>query len=329
LSADFHNLFIDTCVAAVSRTTLDVSSDELLGKQKGRKFSLVTGIESVSRFSSDIFFSDAAEKVGQVALVASEIAPSDLQLLIVCTQSADFSVPAIGAKIHKALELGQECNVVDINQGCNALPNLIAIAGSMMQSHKLENALILAGDLSSRHAAGADGTQPAIFGDAVSGIVMKRGPGSIFCQNKFFSTGYEEIFLRQSNSAGRYPGATAPLQLNGEAVYNFAVEAAEDIIRDTLRRKDLDIDDLSFVSLHQANKAINDAIKRKLSIPDNKLLSSLRRFGNTSSASIGLNIACNNVPIGLGLLCGFGVGLSCGAVLADLKNKIKTKLIEI
>lgn len=330
MDAIFNDVVVDTIVGVVSKATVPVASDSILGAAKGKRFSMVTGIESISRFSQEIYFSDAATVAGQCALETSGVYASGLGILLVCTQSADFSVPAVGSKIHKSLGLSKSCNVIDINQGCNAVPNLLMVASSLMRAGGVSSAMILVGDLSSRHVAEAPGAQRALFGDSVCGMVLKRGPGELGCKIEFYSDGFESILLPQSNSAGRFASSSEPLRLDGEAVYNFAVPAAERIIRETLIENSLSLDDFAYLSLHQANKTINEAVKKRLDISGDRVLESLKSYGNTSSASVLLNLAQSRTSLqGRIMICGFGVGLSCGISWFKSDHSVKTLLIGI
>ena len=93
-------------------------------------------------------------------------------------------------------------------------------------------------------------------------------------------------------------------------------------------------DDIDYAVFHQANKMMNEKIRKKLSLPENKVPYSLQHFGNTSSASIPLTMVTemrtdlqqkNNRL----LLCGFGVGLSWGTMYATCNNITVPELIEI
>jgi 3-oxoacyl-[acyl-carrier-protein] synthase-3 len=85
--------------------------------------------------------------------------------------------------------------------------------------------------------------------------------------------------------------------------------------------------------MHQANKLINESIRKKLKIEKDKVPYSLAKFGNTSSASIPLTIVSelkNNLSKGKHklILSGFGVGLSWASVLLDTNNLICTEVLE-
>lgn len=77
---------------------------------------------------------------------------------------------------------------------------------------------------------------------------------------------------------------------------------------------------VDYVLFHQANIKMLETIKKKLKLSDEKVPYSLRRFGNTSSASIPLTVVTELKERLKGKAatlvgCGFGVGLSWGTIL--------------
>jgi 3-oxoacyl-[acyl-carrier-protein] synthase-3 len=264
------------------------------------------------------------------ALGNAELTKNDIDLLLVSTQSADFCVPSVGSKIHYCLGLKSDCNVVDINQGCNATANLLELALNHLYATASKHCLIIVGDLSTRHVQTSSGAEKALFGDSVSAVVLSSGSGYISNKIVYESSGYESIMLPQSNSAGKYYQKGGSLRLDGDAVYTFAVNSTLPVIEDALKANQFDIDDIDVFSFHQANKAINSSIINRLSIDPSKVYSSISQCGNTSSGSIFLNLALAELPkTGMFLLCGFGVGLSVGVTIINQNHPINNSIIKV
>ena len=326
---DFDGVVIEGVVGVVAKSPTLVSSPGFLEEKKAKKFSLVTGIESVSLFPDEFFFSDAGILGARTLLDQFGVKAENIGLLVGCTQSADYSLPAVTSFIHHKLGLSKDCGVIDVNQGCNALPSILGTACSVMGSSDLEYCLIVVGDLSSRHVANASGSERALFGDAVCALLLRRGSGRIRGKVSTLSAGKDAILLPQSNSAGRCPGGTDNLVLNGDSVYNFATVTASEMINEALVSNGLTIADIDCLSLHQANKAINNSIIKKVGAPDEIIATTLKRYGNTSSASIALNLASMDEVRGRVLMCGFGVGLSCGVSIYESQTVTRCYLLGI
>jgi 3-oxoacyl-[acyl-carrier-protein] synthase-3 len=123
-------------------------------------------------------------------------------------------------------------------------------------------------------------------------------------------------------------------QLLGEDVVNFSTRIAPAAVRDLLSRTDRSTDDADFFVFHQANRLINESIRRTLRLDPAKVPSTLADFGNTSSATIPLTLVeqCGSIlrekPSRF-VLCGFGVGLSWGTTLCQLGPISCPPLVEI
>jgi 3-oxoacyl-[acyl-carrier-protein] synthase-3 len=115
-------------------------------------------------------------------------------------------------------------------------------------------------------------------------------------------------------------------------IFNFALREVATNINTLFEKSNLTKDDINFFVFHQANKLINESVRKKLKIDSSKTPSSIELFGNTSSASIPLTI-CHSLKEEMKtkkntlLLCGFGVGFSWGSVILKTEN-VYTNLIE-
>jgi 3-oxoacyl-[acyl-carrier-protein] synthase-3 len=117
------------------------------------------------------------------------------------------------------------------------------------------------------------------------------------------------------------------LYLNGVDVFNFAIKTVPKTINDLLDYLNLTVDNIDFFALHQANLFMNETIKKRLKIPSEKLIYSIKEYGNTNGASIPVTICSNfsnEVKPSNFIMCGFGVGLSWGAIHFANHSIIKT-----
>ena len=108
--------------------------------------------------------------------------------------------------------------------------------------------------------------------------------------------------------------------MNGQEVYKFAIREVPIIIDNLLKENNVNVNHIDWFVLHQANQRILDAIGERLKISNNKILSNLSNYGNTSAATIPLILdeSIRNKKIkknDLIVMSGFGAGLSWGAAL--------------
>jgi 3-oxoacyl-[acyl-carrier-protein] synthase-3 len=113
------------------------------------------------------------------------------------------------------------------------------------------------------------------------------------------------------------------MQMDGRAVFKWAIRLAEENIREVVERSGLSLDAIDIFILHQANARIIEGARTALGISEEKFLVNLDRYGNTSSGSIPLamNEAWQSGRIGPGstvVVCGFGGGLAWGSAVWKL-----------
>jgi 3-oxoacyl-[acyl-carrier-protein] synthase-3 len=115
-------------------------------------------------------------------------------------------------------------------------------------------------------------------------------------------------------------GGFAPLRMNGQEVYKFAVREVPAVLKELLESTGTPASDLNWLLLHQANQRILDAVADRFAIPHERVLSNLASYGNTSAATIPLMLdeAVKDGRVKPGDLIassGFGAGLSWGGAL--------------
>jgi 3-oxoacyl-[acyl-carrier-protein] synthase-3 len=123
------------------------------------------------------------------------------------------------------------------------------------------------------------------------------------------------------------------LSLNGHEVFNFSVTKVPPSIKEILGFARLQVNEIDYCVLHQANKIMNDTIMKKCGFTIEQTPSSLLKFGNTSSASVPLTIVTQLqekvMKKNRFLFSGFGVGLSWANCILETEHLVCPTLIEI
>ncbi len=277
--------------------------------------------------TSDLCVSSASN-----LLKKTKIKPHEIDYLIFVSQTRDFLIPSTAFSIQNKLKLKKNILAFDIPLGCSGFIYGLYLS-FMISSTNKNKGLLLCGDMSSTFVDKKNESISSLFGDAgtASLIEYKKNTKSFF---SFASdgVGYDNIILKNPNF---YPQKKNDkyLDMDGAKVFQFAITEVPKQINDLLIKNNINIGDIDFFVFHQANKFIIDHIKKKMSIPNNKILFSLEKFGNTNSASIPITLNSNqskikNKPKKL-LLCGFGVGLSWGSSIIDIDDLILTKIYKV
>lgn len=259
---------------------------------------------------------------------------SDVGALIVVTQSPDYLIPSTAIILQDRLGLPQTTIAYDVNLGCSAYPFGLQLLGSLIASGAVKKGLLLVGDKSAT-------LNSPLFSDAASATALEfsaDAPPMYFDLNSDGS-GFEAIILPVGG--GREPFSfhhTIPSQdehgqlqkptdlvLDGPSVLSFSTQRVPPAVEKSLIYAGLSADDIDFFVFHQANKMINETIRKKLRLPMEKVPSTLQDFGNTSGASLAVTMTARlHDKLAQGkhrlLLSGFGVGLSWGTCILDIEN---------
>lgn len=261
--------------------------------------------------------------------------PEDVGILIFLSQSPDYYLPATSIILQDRLELPKSCMAFDIGLGCSGYVYGLSVIQGMMKSAGIKKGLLLVGDVSSATCHVEDKSTYPIFGDAGTATALEldthAGTTSFSLHND--GSGHKAIHipdggLRNLASKESFdkkkiaPGISRTrfnVHLEGIDVYNFSVREVPPAIKHFLELKKSSAKDYDFLLMHQANRLINETIRKRCGFSSEQTPYTLKEFGNTSSASIPLTICHhakswdNSARL---LLAGFGVGLSWG--IADL-----------
>ena len=272
----------------------------------------------------------------------------EIDLLLFVSQSPDYFLPATAVILQDKLGLSKSTLAFDINLGCSGYVYGLSVVGQFLQNGNFRKALLLCGDKSTISTNYQDKSSFPLFGDAGSATLLEfdKSSDEWFAHLASDGSGKDSIIIEHGHSRHPYgsvsdeyieyePGVIRTkkhLALNGMDVFNFALKEVAPSIRQMLENFEIKIDDIDHFVLHQANKLINESVRKKLKVIPEKVPYSIQNFGNTSSASIPLTICtCLKEKIESEqltlLLAGFGVGFSWGSVVLKT-SKIRTKIVE-
>lgn len=321
----FENIKIAGIAAAVSGKW---DSLKELSEEKTdiiEKFIRKTGVEGRYSASERQTTSDFCYAAAKKLLEKKGIDKSTIGVLVFVTQTPDYRIPATACVLQHRLELSENLIAFDVNLGCSGYVNGLNIVASIMSTSEAEYGLLLAGDTSAREFNKKMKTKTShsasmLFGDSGTATLLeKRNACSLEVALNTNGDGYEAIFA----PFGQWRNPDAPIgqgnnsSMDDIAVFNFATDKVPTQINDYMSRLGTTSDDYNCLVLHQANLMIMKRIAKKTNFPIEKMLLSMNKFGNTSSASIPITLVNeygkNSEGLEINALCsGFGVGLSWG-----------------
>lgn len=329
-----------SCVPKARVSNLDCAEDK-----KSERERLVRNIGILNRRICYPwqYFSDLAKTAAERVLEAVEWRKEDVDALIVVTQSPDYLIPATAIILQDRLKLRHSTIAYDINLGCSGYPFGIYTVGSMLSSGGIRKALLLVGD---KCASLSD----PLFSDCGTATALEYDPGAppINFDLNSDGSGYRAIMLPvgghreptqfhhllQHRDADGQMRRDADLILDGTAVLNFSTQRIPPAIRQLCEYANTPLESIEYFVLHQANRMINETIRKKLGLASERVPTTLYEYGNTSSASVPLTMtvclrdALAQRPATL-LLSGFGIGLSWGSCIVRTSEIAMPPLVEL
>lgn len=245
---------------------------------------------------------------------------SEIDVFICITQTPDTLFPCISSRLHGELEMNPSTICFDVNLGCSGYVYGLNIVMSLLNGLQKNGAkaILCAGDISTRLISKEDSSLRPLFSDAISVSAIsydKTISSKSYFNLESFGGGSSAITSILEND--KYS-----MKMNGLDVFNFSYQFVPKNIKQLLLKFELDNYSLDFSVFHQANKMINEAIRRTLKLEEEKVLYSIEKYGNTAIASIPITIVEHKNLLkdksNQLLLSGFGVGFSIGSCILSI-----------
>ena len=267
--------------------------------------------------------SDLALPACRKALEAAGVLPAEVDLIVVATSTPDFIFPSTACLLQAKLGI-KGCAAFDVQAVCSGFVYGMAIADKFIRSGQHQCALVVGTEVFSRILDWNDRGTAVLFGDGAGAVVLRAGPRPGIMASALHADGsYSGILSVPGNVCGGQITGSPFLQMDGQAVFKFAVKVLDEVARETLAQCGLTPGDVAWLIPHQANVRILEATARKLGIDLSKVVVTVDRHGNTSAASVplALDLALRDGRIQPGqrvLLEGVGGGFTWGAVLVEM-----------
>ena len=263
---------------------------------------------------------DLAASAAEEALAQAGIKGTDLDLILCATMQGDYVTPSLSCQVQQAI--GAVCPAMDINGACSGFLYAMDVAAGYYARGTVKHVLVLAAECMSKHVDWEDRSTCVLFGDGAGAVVL--GPGEGLAASRLYSCGSAE-HLNIRGTTGTFPPAHKKpakqvVHMNGQEIYRFAVQSMCREIKAALETARMEISQMRYVLVHQANLRILEAAQKRLNITADKMPVCLDRYGNTSSASIPLMLSelSREGKLRRGdwlVLCAFGGGLTVGTAV--------------
>lgn len=228
------------------------------------------------------------------ALDRAGMAPGELDMVLLATLTPEMACPSTAARL--VSDIGaQPAGAMDLSAACSGFVYALNVASALIQSGQYRTVGVVGAETLSKITDYTDRRTCILFGDGAGAAVLTASDdpaqGSIWQTMRSEGSLWGELYVPRSErdlpeSSEGFTGNFNTLQMNGRAVYKFAVNTTLGVIEEALDKAGVSADQLAMVIPHQSNRRILESAREKLGLPPEKLYINIDRYGNTSAASV-------------------------------------------
>jgi 3-oxoacyl-[acyl-carrier-protein] synthase-3 len=314
---------------APERRVLNAEIEESLKLERGW-IERRTGILERRYAAEGEALTDMAAAAGEQALTRAGIDRSQIALTLLATSTPDHLLPPSAPLLAHRLGLSRSGGV-DLAGACAGFLYALTLADGFVRAQNAA-VLVVAANVLSRRINPAERASCILFADAAGAVVLapSERPESGVSSAHLAADGAGYDLIKIEAGGSRRPFASDSLIEetlmtipDGQAVFTQAVDMMVRASREALRKANLTIGDTDWLVPHQANARIMAAVAAKLGIPEEKMVSTVASYGNSSAATIPLSLALATADgrVKRGnriLMCAAGAGLTGGTVVLAL-----------
>ena len=286
-----------------------------------------TGIQERRWVSDGESSSTLATMAAQAALEAAQVHPNELDGIIVSTTSPDMGMASTACLVQQSLGL-HRIPAFDIAASCSGFLYALSIADQYIRSGNARTLLVAGAEVKSRFLNLQDKSTAILFGDGAGAVVIQSAEGDQgLLSIQLHADGSRWHLIRLPGGGSRRPltleglsEGLYTLTMKGGALYRVATRILKKAIFELLAHHHLKIQNVDHLLLHQANARMIQKLAKDMGIPSQKCITTIDRYGNTSSSSIpiALDTAVREGRIQSGdliLTAAFGGGLTWASAL--------------
>jgi 3-oxoacyl-[acyl-carrier-protein] synthase-3 len=278
-----------------------------------------TGIEFRHIAADNEYTSDLAYKAGLAALENAGLTAGDIDLVLVGTTTPDLIFPNVACLVQEKLGI-KSCPAFSVEAACSGFLYGLVIADQFVRLGQARRALVIGAETMSRIIDWTDRETCVLFGDGAGAVILEasESPGIMF--STLGADGRYRDLLYASSGVSLRQREGAALRMKGNEVFKVAVRTLENLVDEVVEKNNLEKGQIDWLIPHQANIRIIAATAKRLDLPMERVILTVREHGNTSAASVpmALDTAIRDGRVKRGdllLLEAFGGGFTWGASL--------------
>ena len=271
-----------------------------------------TGIESRHIANENESSVDMAYSASLNAIKNANIDSNVIDMIIVATTTPERKFPSTAVLLQNKLK-NNKAFAFDLNAACTGFIYALDVADTYIKNGIANYVLVVGTEKITSLLDWSDRNTCVLFGDGAGVAILgsSNTPGII--SNTIGSDGsYKDLLTVNTDRE--------VIEMSGNDVFKIAVNTMGKLAAETLEKNSMTIDSLNWLIPHQANSRIINAVARKINLPQEKIIMTVNKHGNTSAASIplALDYANSNNFIkenDIIMFEAFGAGFTWGSTL--------------
>lgn len=312
-----------------------LKNQELEGSTEwtAEKIEAKTGIVERRVAAKDELSSDLAVAAGERLFASGACKPSDVDYVLLCTQSPDYLLPTTACLVQDRLKIPTTVGALDFNLGCSGYVYGLSLAKGLIETGQANRILLITAETYTKFIHPGDRSVRTIFGDGATATLIRGHEGNAGGIETFIfgtdGSGAKNLIVPTSGMREPRTEDTAKevvdesgntrsrdnLYMNGAEIFTFTLREIPKAVNALMARSKDTIESVDLFVFHQANTFMLEHLRKKMKVPTEKFYVAMRDVGNTVSSTIPIAL---KHALGAGklkqgnrvMLVGFGVGYS-------------------
>lgn len=271
-----------------------------------------TGIEQRHIAGENESSVDMAFQASSMALKNATLSANDIDMIVLATTTPERKFPSTAVLLQNMLQNNNAC-AFDINAACTGFIFALDIADKYIKGGFAKNVLVVGTEKITSLLDWKDRNTCVLFGDGAGAAVLTSSNEPGIISNTIGSDGsYKDLLTVNTDPEF--------IEMKGNDVFKIAVNTMGKLAAKTLEENNMSVEQIDWLIPHQANSRIIKAVAKKINLPEEKIIMTVKNHGNTSAASIPLAIDyANNKNLlkkdNIIMLEAFGAGFTWGSTL--------------
>ncbi|MBL4619423.1 MAG: ketoacyl-ACP synthase III [Alphaproteobacteria bacterium] len=251
-----------------------------------------SGIGQRHYAADDQATSDLAVGAAWNALDQAGLKPKDIDLVIVATVTPDKTFPSTAVYVQQKLNIPPGI-AFDLSAACAGFLYAMNIAHDFIRTGQVKHALVIGAEKLSCFLDWEDRATCVLFGDGAGAVVLSAeetptadAPSGILATYLCADGRLADHLYADGGPSST--GTVGKVRMNGKEVFRNAVTEISNAVFEVTERAKVSRHEIDWFVPHQANIRIIQSCAKKLSLDPSKVIVTIDKHANTSSASIPL-----------------------------------------